>query len=98
MGCAPIYQVVSMEQLVPTHLHRGFERVFHDKNTITPLQLAAAIKKNSWPAAGAEVELTETSAAVRKAVDMNNKGKTLLDKVEPIRGNLEELFCRESQR
>ena len=44
------------------------------------------IKKHIGHAAGAEVELTEASAAVAKAVGMNHKGKTLLDKVEPIRG------------
>ena len=82
-----------MAQLVPTPLHRAFARVFYDKNTITPLQLAAAIKKHAGRAAGTEVELTEASAAVAKAVGMDQKGKTLLDKVEPIRENLETLFA-----
>ena len=45
MGGAVMYPVVSMAQLVPTHLHHVFARVFHDKNAITSLQLAAAIKK-----------------------------------------------------
>ena len=92
-GGAVRYQVVSMAQLVPTPLHRAFARVFYDKSTITPLQLAAAIKKHAGHAAGAEVELTEASAAVATAVRMDQKGKTMLDKVEPIRGNLETLFA-----
>ena len=94
MGGAVTYPVVSMTQLVPTHLHRVFARKFHDKNTITPLQLAAAIQKHAGYAAGAEVQLTEASAAVAKAVGMNQKGKTLLEKVEPIMGNLEVSFLR----
>ena len=92
MGGAVMYPVVSMAQLVPTHLHRVFARKFHDENTITPLQLAAAIKKHAGHAAGVEVEFTEASAAVAKAVGMDQKEKTVLDKVEPIRGNLETLF------
>ena len=81
MGGAVMYPVVSMAQLVPTHLHRVFARVFHDKNTISPLQLAAAIKNHAGHEAGAEVDLTEASAAVAKAVGMNQKGMTMLEKV-----------------
>ena len=62
------YQVVSIAQHVPTPLHRAFARVFYDKNTSTPLQLAAAIKTHAGHEAGAEVELAEASAAVVKAV------------------------------
>ena len=97
MGSAVVYPVVSTAQLVPTHLHRVFARVFHHKNTIMPLQLAAAIKKHAGHAAGAEGELIEASAAVAKAVGLNQKGKTMLEKVEPIMGNLEEYFAA-SQR
>ena len=39
------------------------------------------------------MELTEASAAVAKAFGMDQKGKTMLDKVEPIRGNLGTLFA-----
>ena len=92
-GDAVRYQVVSMAQLVPTPLHRAFARVFYDKSTITALQLAAAIKKQAGHAAGAEVELTEASAAVVKTIGMDQKGKTMLDKVEPIRGKLETPFA-----
>ena len=41
---------------------------------------------------GAEVDLSEASAAVAKAVAMDRKGKTLLERVEPIMSNLEKLF------
>ena len=51
------------------------------------------MKKHAGHAAGAEVELTEASAVVAKAVGMDQKGKTMLDKVEPIRGNLETRFA-----
>ena len=71
-GAAVMYPVVSMAQLVPTHLHRVFSRVFHDKSTITSLQLAAAIKKHAGHAAGAAVELTEAFVVVAKAVGMNH--------------------------
>ena len=92
-GGAVRYQVVSVAQLLPTPLHRVFARVFREKNTITSLQLATAIEKHAGHAAGAEVELSEVSAAVAKAVDMNHEGKNMLDKVEPIRGNLEQHFA-----
>ena len=78
---------------MPTHLYRVFARVFHDRSTITSLQLAAAIKKRAGHAAGAEVEPTEASAAVAKAVGMNHKGKPILAKVEPFKGSLEDLFA-----
>ena len=38
------------------------------------------------------MELSEASAAVAKAVAMEKKGKTLLERVEPIMSNLEKLF------
>ena len=38
------------------------------------------------------MELSEASAAVAKAVAMESKGKTLLEKVEPIMSNLEIFF------
>ena len=41
---------------------------------------------------GAEVDLSEASAAVAKAVAMDSKGKTLLERVEPIMSNLEKFF------
>ena len=72
-GGAVRYQVVSMVQLVPTPLHRAFARMVYYKNTITPLHLAAAIKQYAGHAAGAEVELTEASAAVVKAVKTERK-------------------------
>ena len=41
---------------------------------------------------GAEVDLSEASAAVAKAVAMDSTGKTLLEKVEPIMSNLESFL------
>ena len=41
---------------------------------------------------GAEVELSAASA-VAKAVAMNARGKTLLERVEPILSNLENFFA-----
>ena len=38
------------------------------------------------------MELSAASAAVAKAVAMDNKGKTLLERVEPIMSNLEKFF------
>ncbi|CAM9734871.1 unnamed protein product [Sphacelaria rigidula] len=92
-GGAVRHQVVSMAQLVPTPLQRVFARRFHEKHTITPLQLATAIKKHAGHAAGAEVELTQASAAVAKAVAMNHKGRTMREKVEPIMDKLATYFA-----
>ena len=39
---------------------------------------------------GAEVELSAASAAMAKAVAMDTRGKTLLERVEPILSNLEK--------
>ena len=42
---------------------------------------------------GAEVELSAASAAVAKAVAMDTRGKTLLERVEPTLSNLEKFFA-----
>ena len=42
---------------------------------------------------GAGVELSAASAAVAKAVAMDARGKTLLERVEPILSNLEKFFA-----
>ena len=39
------------------------------------------------------VDLTEVSSAVAKAVAMDKRGKTMLERVEPILSNLEALFA-----
>ena len=52
--------------------------------------MVAAIKRHAEHAAGAEVELTQASVAVAKAVAMDSRGKTLLEWVEPTLSNLEK--------
>ena len=61
--------------------------------SITPEQLAAAVEKHPGHVAGAEVVLTEASAAVAKAVTMNELGGNLLARVEKIQSNLEKFFA-----
>ena len=60
---------------------------------ISSTKLAAATKKHAGHADGADVDLSGASAAVAKAVAMEKKGKTMLERVEPILSNLEALFA-----
>ena len=83
-------EVVSMAELIPSHVQKVFARVYHATRTITPTQLVVAVESHAGHGEGAEVELSEASAAVAKAVAMDNKGKTLLERVEPIMSNLEK--------
>ena len=66
--------------------------MYHATRTITPTQLVVAVESHTGHGEGAEVELSAASAAVAKAVAMESKGKTLLERVEPIMSNLEKLF------
>ena len=68
-------------------------RVYHASRTITPTQLVVAVESHAGHGEGAEVELPEASAAVAKAVAMDSKGKTLLERVEPIMSNLEKFLA-----
>ena len=63
--------------------------VYNKSRTLTPTQLVVAVESHAGHGEGAEVELSAASAAVAKAVAMDNKGKTLLERVEPIMSNLE---------
>ena len=66
--------------------------MYHATRTITPTQLVVAVQSHAGHAEGTEVDLSEASAAVTKAVAIDNKGKTLLERVEPIMSNLEKFF------
>ena len=81
-----------MAELIPTHVLKVFARVYHASRTITPTQLVVAVESRAGHGEGAEVELSAASAAVAKAVATDNKGKTLLERVEPIMSNLEKFF------
>ena len=85
--------VVTVGQLVPSHVQAVFARSEHGEMKISSTKLAAAIKKHAGHADGAGVDLTEASAAVAKAVAMEKKGKNMLERVEPILSNLEALFA-----
>ena len=85
-------EVVSMAELIPGHVRKVFARVYHASRTITPTQLVVAVESHAGHGEGAEVEVSAASAAVAKAVATENKGKTLLERVEPIMSNLEKLF------
>ena len=64
-----------------------FARVYHASRTITPTQLDVAVESHAGHGEGAEVELSAASAAVAKAVAMDNRAKTLVERVEPIMSN-----------
>ena len=80
-------EVVSMVELIPSHVQRGFARVYHESRTITPTQLVVAVESHAEHGEGAEVELSAASAAVAKADAMDNRAKTLVERVEPIMSN-----------
>ena len=56
-------------------------------------QLVVAVETHAGHGEGAEVELSAASAAVAKAVAMDTRGKTLLERVERILSNLEKFFA-----
>ena len=82
-----------MAELTPSHVQKGFARVYHESRTITPTQLVVAVESHAGHGEGAEVELSAASAAVAKAVAMDTRGTTLLERVAPILSNLEKFFA-----
>jgi len=88
-GGAVQRELAPMAQLIPNHVQRVFARVFKHTHPISPENLVAAVKKHAGHEAGADVDLSAASAAVAKAVIMDRKGKTMLERVEPILSGLE---------
>ena len=82
-----------MAKLIPCHVQNVFARLYHESRTITPTQLVVAVESHAGHGEGVEMELFAASAAVAKAVDMDTRGKTLLEKVESILSNLEKFFA-----
>ena len=82
-----------MAELIPSHVQNVFARVYHELRTMSPTQLVAAVESHAGHGEGAEVELSAASAAVANAVAMDTRGKTLLERVEPILSNLEKFFA-----
>ena len=85
-----------MAELIPSHVQKSFARVYHESRTITPTQLVVTVESHSGHGEGAEVELSAASAAVAKAVAMDTRGETLLERVELILSNLEKFFANNS--
>ena len=50
-------EVVSMVELIPSHVRKVFARVYHESRTITPTQLLVAVESHAGHGEGAEVEL-----------------------------------------
>ena len=73
-----------MAELIPSHVQKVFARVYHESRTLSPTQLVVAVESHAGRGEGAEVVLSAASAAVAKAVAMHTRGKTLLERVEPI--------------
>ena len=92
-GGAVQRELAPMAQLIPNHVQRVFARVFKHTHPISPENLVAAVKKHAGHEAGADVDLSAASAAVAKAVIMDRKGKTMLERVEPILSGLEYFFA-----
>ena len=82
-----------MAELIPSHVQKVFARVFHESRTIPPTQLVVAVESHAGHGESAEVELSAAPAAVAKAVAMDTRGKTLLERVEPIMSNLEKFLA-----
>ena len=87
-----------MAELISRHVQKVFARVYHESCTISPTELVVAVENHAGHGEGAEVELSAASAAVAKAVAMDTRGKTLLERVEPILSNLEKLFAKPQLR
>ena len=91
-GGAVQREVVSMAELIPSHVQKVFARVYHESRTITSTQLVLAVESHAGHGEGAKVEVSAASAAVAKVVAMDTRGKTL-EKLEPILYNLEKVFA-----
>ena len=59
-------EVVSIAELIPSHVQKVFARVYHESRTITPTQLELAVESHAGHGEGAEVELSVASAAVAR--------------------------------
>ena len=59
-------EVVSIAELIPGHVQKGFARVYHESRTITPTQLVVAVESHAGHGEGAEVELSAASEAVAR--------------------------------
>ena len=77
-------------RLIPSHVQKCFSRVYDKSRTTSPTQLVVAVESRYGHGEGAEVELSAASAAVAKAVAIDTRGKTLLERVEPILSDLEK--------
>ena len=47
-GSAIQHEVVSMAELIPSHVQKGFARVYDESRTITPTQLEVAVESHAW--------------------------------------------------
>ena len=86
-------EVESMAELIPCHVQIVFARVCHESCTITPTQLVVAVGSHAGHGEGTEVNLSAASAAVAKAVAMDTRGQTVLQRVDPILSNLALVFA-----
>ena len=59
-------EVVSIAELIPSHVQKVFARVYHKSRTITPTQLEVAVESHAGHGEGAEMELSAESAAVAR--------------------------------
>ena len=60
-GSAIQREVVSLAELIPSHVQKVFARVYHESRTITPTQLEVAVESHAGHGDGAEVELSVAS-------------------------------------
>ena len=58
--------VLSIPELIPSHVQRVFARVYHESRTVTPMKLIDAVESHAGHGEGAEVELSASSAAMAR--------------------------------
>ena len=59
-------EVVSMAELIPSHVQKGFTRVYLESRIIAPMQLVVAVESHAGHGEGAEVVLSAASVAVAR--------------------------------
>ena len=59
-------EVVSMAELIPSHVQKGLARVYHESRIITPTQLVVAVENHDGHGEDAGMKLSAASAAVAR--------------------------------
>ena len=63
-------EVVSMAEVIPSHVQKVFARVYHKSRTLNPTQLVVAVESHAGHGEGAEVELSTAPEAAARVSPM----------------------------